>query len=58
MTYDQLTEAQQKRACIIWEGEYGADPDCWNDAVQDALIREADEKQDNKATDELPDWLR
>jgi len=37
MTYDQLTEAQQERACIIWEGHYGCDESKWHDAIRDAV---------------------
>ena len=34
MTYDQLTEAQQERACIIWEGCKCS----WEEAVERAGV--------------------
>ena len=37
MTYTDLTEAQQERACIIWEGHYGCDESKWMDAIRDAV---------------------
>jgi len=52
MTYTDLTEAQQERACIIWEGHYGCDESRWQDAVEDAA-----NGQNEKQAGDLPDWL-
>ena len=57
MTYAQLTEAQQERACIIWEGEYGCKESEWETAINDAQGKK-EARQEDAMNDETPWWLK
>jgi len=57
MTYAQLTEAQQERACIIWEGEYGCKESEWETAIYAAQGKK-EARQEDAMNDETPWWLK